>query len=227
MKVFYCRYIVIFKMLTIDIEWHDLVLKPSIQKMIAQLSSRVFLGDKLCRNTDWLMIMVNYTVDAVRASEIIRLWPILLRPIVAPFLESYRKIRRELDAAKNIINHILEERRREKETALGLAEPILYNNYAMDWMEQTAQGRPYDPVAMQLTLSVVAIHTTSDMTTQVIFDLCGREKLIQELRDEVISVISQEGWKKTALYKLQLMDSFLKESQRMKPINIGGDYTFQ
>lgn len=67
-------------MLTIDIEWHDLVLKPSIQKMIAQLSSRVFLGDKLCRNTDWLMIMVNYTVDAVRASEIIRLWPMLLRP---------------------------------------------------------------------------------------------------------------------------------------------------
>ena len=94
----------------------------------------------------------------------------------------------------------------------------------MEWMKQIAKGRPYNQAAMQLALSVVAIHTTSDMITQIVFDLCGRETLIQELRQEIISVISQEGWKKTALYKLQLMDSFLKESQRMKPINIG-EYT--
>jgi hypothetical protein len=96
----------------------------------------------------------------------------------------------------------------------------------MEWMEQTAKGRPYDQATVQLTLSVVAIRTTSDMTTQAIFDLCGREELVQELRKEVISVISQEGWKKTALYKVQLMDSFLKESQQMKPINIGETISF-
>jgi hypothetical protein len=79
---------------------------------------------------------------------------------------------------------------------------------------------------MQLTLSVLAIHTTSDMTTQALFDLCGREELVQELRKEIISVLSQEGWKKAALYKLQLMDSFLKESQRMKLSNIGGTTHF-
>jgi hypothetical protein len=143
------------------------------------------------------MIMVNYTVDAVRASEIIRLWPMLLRPIVAPFLESYRKIRRELDAAKNIINPILEERRREKETALGLAEPIPYNNDAMDWKEQTVQGRPYDPVAMQLTLSVVAIHTTSDMTTQVILDLAEERSLFKS-------------------YEMRLYRSFLKRDGKTR-----------
>ncbi|KAJ5381499.1 uncharacterized protein N7496_003927 [Penicillium cataractarum] len=164
--------------------------------------------------------MVNYTVDVITASEAIRLIPRFLRPIVAPFLGSYRKIKSELAEAKSIINPILEERRREKETALRLGKPIPYNNDAMEWMEQTAKGRPYNQAAMQLALSVVAIHTTSDMITQIVFDLCGRETLIQELRQEIISVISQKGWKKTALYKLQLMDSFLKESQRMKPINI-------
>lgn len=167
---------------------------------------------------------MDYTVDAVRASEDIRLWPMFLRPIVAPFMASYKKIMNELDEAKRMIEPILEERRRNKEAALRLGKPILYNNDAMEWMEQTARGRPYDQAAMQLTLSVVAIHTTSDMTTQAIFDLCTRQGLIQELREEIISVITQERWKKTALYKLQLMDSFLKESQRMKPINIGGVY---
>lgn len=211
-----------FEGLTSYPEWHDLALKPSVLKIIAQLSSRVFLGDKVCRDPDWLKVMVNYTVDAVVASEVIRLWPRFLRPIVAPFLRSYRKIKSELDEAKNIIDPISKERQREKETALRSGKPIPYNNDAMEWIEQTAKGRPYDQATMQLTLSVVAIHTTSDMTTQAIFDLCEGEELVQELRKEVLSVISQEGWKKTALYKLQLMDSFLKESQRMKPINIGG-----
>lgn len=90
----------------------------------------------------------------------------------------------------------------------------------MEWMEQTSRGRPYDPVAIQLTFSIVAIHTTSDMVTQAIYDLCGREELVKELREEIISVLPEEGWKKTALNKLHLMDSFLKESQRVKPINI-------
>ncbi|CAL5871344.1 uncharacterized protein PFLUO_LOCUS5594 [Penicillium psychrofluorescens] len=90
----------------------------------------------------------------------------------------------------------------------------------MEWMEESAKGRPYDPTVAQLMFSVAAIHTTSDMLTQALYDLCGREELIQEMREEVISVVSAEGWKKTALYKLQLMDSMLKESQRLKPISI-------
>ncbi|GLI74942.1 hypothetical protein PoHVEF18_003191 [Penicillium ochrochloron] len=210
----------IFNVLTNFPEWHNLTLKPSVLKVIAQLSSRVFLGEKVCRDPDWLKVMVNYTVDAMMASEVIRTWPPFLRPVVAPFLKSYRNIKSELDQAKNNINPVLEERRREKKTALISGKPIPYRNDAMEWMEQTANGRPYDQTAMQLTLSVLSIHTTSDMTTQAIFDLCGREELVQELQKKIISVLSQEGWKKAALYKLQLMDSFLKESQRMKPSNI-------
>lgn len=108
-----------------------------------------------------------------------------------------------------------------KDTALKEGRELPRYNDAMEWLEQVAKGRAYDPAAIQLTFSIVAIHTTSDMTTQAIYDLCGREELVQELRDEIVSVISADGWKKTALYKLQLMDSFLKESQRLKPINIG------
>lgn len=109
-----------------------------------------------------------------------------------------------------------------KEAALKEGRPLPRYNDAMEWLEQVAKGRSYDPAAIQLTFSIAAIHTTSDMMTQAIYDLCGREELVQELRNEIVSVISAHGWKKTALYKLQLMDSFLKESQRLKPINIGG-----
>jgi hypothetical protein len=39
-----------------------------VRPLVAQLSSRVFLGDKVCRNPDWLRITVNYTIDSLMAA---------------------------------------------------------------------------------------------------------------------------------------------------------------
>lgn len=91
----------------------------------------------------------------------------------------------------------------------------------MEWMEECAKGRSYDPAMAQLSISVAAIHTTSDLLTRVLLDICRRDELIQELRQEIITVVKEEGWKKTTLYKLKLMDSVVIESQRLKPISVG------
>ncbi|GIK03544.1 hypothetical protein Aspvir_007616 [Aspergillus viridinutans] len=91
-------------------------------------------------------------------------------------------------------------------------------------MEECAKGRSYPPAEAQMAFSLVAIHTTSDMLTQVFLDLCAHEDVIQALREEIVAVIQDEGWKKTALYKLKLMDSVLKESQGLKPIKIGEEF---
>lgn len=100
-------------------------------------------------------------------------------------------------------------------------KPVGRSSDAMEWMEESAHGRPYDPTIAQLTFSLAAVHTTTDMLTQVIYDLCEQPELAQALREEVIEVIQEDGWKKTALYKMKLMDSVLKESQRLKPTSIG------
>jgi cytochrome P450 len=73
--------------------------------------------------------------------------------------------------------------------------------------------------AAQLTLSMAAIHTTTEGLTQALLDLCIRPEFVRPLREEVIKVVGEEGWTKQAIYKLRLMDSFLKESQRFHPPN--------
>ncbi|KAF4545446.1 putative cytochrome p450 protein [Lasiodiplodia theobromae] len=45
-----------------------------------------------------------------------------------------------------------------------------------------------------------------------ILDICTHPEYVEPLHEE--------GWKKTALYKMKLMDSFLKESQRVNPITV-------
>lgn len=100
------------------LEWHTITLKPSILNIIAQISSRVFLGDRLCRNPDWLRITVDYTVDCFEAADTLRLWPALLRPIVSPYIPSCRKIRAEIQEARDIIFPVLEQRKKEKQDAI-------------------------------------------------------------------------------------------------------------
>ncbi|KAE8423996.1 cytochrome P450 [Aspergillus pseudocaelatus] len=205
---------------TDDTAWHAFPLKSNVLKLVAQMSSRIFLGDQICRNRDWLRITVNYTIDSFLAAEELRLWPKAFRRIVAWFLPSCRKIRHELKEAQDIIRPVLDARRRAKQAAISAGKtPERYND-AMEWLEECAKGRSYEPAFGQIIFSVAAIHTTSDMLTQVLYDLCGRDELIRALREEVITVVQEEGWKKPTLYKLKLMDSVLKESQRLKPISI-------
>lgn len=73
----------------------------------------------------------------------------------------------------------------------------------------------------QLILSVAAIHTTTDLLTEVMLNLVQNPALFDDLRREISEVLKAEGWKKTALYNLKLLDSVIKESQRRRPVGMG------
>ncbi|OMP84406.1 Ent-kaurene oxidase [Diplodia seriata] len=64
--------------------------------------------------------------------------------------------------------------------------------------------------------------------TRVVFDLCRNPQWIEPLREEARSVLAaDEGgdgdgavWGKSTLVRLRLMDSVLKESQRLSPVHL-------
>ncbi|KAL4863119.1 hypothetical protein BDV12DRAFT_189894 [Aspergillus spectabilis] len=203
-------------------EWHSLSLHQSILRTIAQISSRVFQGPPLCRSPDWLRITVNHTVTFFEAAESLKVWPGPLRPLAAKFLPLCRKLRAEAAEARSIIAPVLEERRAKRsQHAQTKDEAGEEEEHMIEWAEETANGAIYDPALLQMKVSLASIHTTSDLVSQTIFNLSSRPELVDDLRKEVISVIGQYGWVKPALYQLKLMDSVLKETQRLKPISIG------
>lgn len=87
---------------------------------------------------------------------------------------------------------------------------------AIGWFEDVAAGRPFDFAHAQLLLSVVAIHTTSLTLMTLLYDLAANPHYIGLLREEIIETLREDGgWKKTSLYKMKLLDSCMKESQRV------------
>ncbi|KAL4981326.1 cytochrome P450 [Aspergillus falconensis] len=200
--------------------WHSVHAKGTMLQIVAQISSKIFLGDRVCRDPEWLRITIDYTIDAFIASHYLRLWPRLFRPLAARVMTPCRKVRADYQAAKRIIMPLVKERRADREAAYRRGKPPKQYLDALEWMEECAKGRSYDPAAAQLGLSLAAIHTTTDLLIQVLYDLCGQEQVVSALREEIITVILQEGWQKSALYKLKLMDSVLKETQRLKPMGV-------
>ncbi|GLA07505.1 hypothetical protein AnigIFM60653_008736 [Aspergillus niger] len=208
------------ELFTDDPDWHDLELKPNMLDLISRLTSRVFLGEKLYRNPDWHRVTAGYAVHTFMSALFLRMFPRCTRPFVANLLPFCRKMRKELQGAKDIITPVVEERRTAKQDAIRQGkEPERYVD-AMQWMEECAKGRPYDPTLAQISLTLATIHTTSDLLTQTLFYLAERDEIIVALRNEVITVLQGDGWSKSTFNNLKLMDSILKESQRLKPHNM-------
>ncbi|KAF2008612.1 ent-kaurene oxidase [Aaosphaeria arxii CBS 175.79] len=198
-------------------DWKEYKVYEEILDVVARISTRVFLGPELCRNEEWLRITKNYTVDSFIAAFVLRIFPRSLRSLVHWFLPQCRSIRQQLADARKLILPAVQARRKLRASVQAEGKVVPDFNDAIDWLDQEAKGDPYDVVSCQLGMSMAAIHTTTDLLTETMQNLAMHPELVEELRREIVEVLSAGGWKKTSLYNLKLMDSVLKESQRVRP----------
>jgi cytochrome P450 len=122
------------------------------------------------------------------------------------------------EAIKIILPEVQMRRTRAQKALVAGNKPPAMSD-TIGWMEISGE-RKVDYVAAQLSLTVAAIHATTEALTSALADLAIRPHIILKLREEMIRVIRQEGWSAQGLYKMRLLDSFLKESQRMHPVSL-------
>ncbi|KAF2167649.1 hypothetical protein M409DRAFT_65789 [Zasmidium cellare ATCC 36951] len=186
-------------------------IKQHMLHIVARLSSRVFLGKAFSRHAEWLRIAEQYTVDIFSASMLLHMIPAPLQPLVCCFIPAYWRLRGHLRGARRLIEPELYRR----QPSLECAEKPARMEDSLSWMEDVAQGRSFDYAAGQLGLSVAAIHTTSEMATKAVLQLCENPEVVAPLREEIINVLGRESWSKNAVAKMHLLDSFLEEVQRI------------
>ncbi|KAF3023107.1 hypothetical protein E8E14_013516 [Neopestalotiopsis sp. 37M] len=193
-------------------EWIEVNLKDLIVKVITRMSSRIFVGDTLCRDQEWLDLVVKYGFASAHAAEQLRVLPSALRPFAVRLLPSCVELRAQVDQAEKYVARVLAARESS-------SSGVQYMD-AIAGFKEIAKSKSYDAGASQLMLSVVAIMTTADLVTGVMTDLLEHPDMIEPLRNEISAVIGTEGLNKASLSKLELVDSVLKESQRLKPAQI-------
>lgn len=189
--------------------------------MVARVSSYVFIGPELSANSDWLDVSTNYTIQLFEASNAVRQWHPTLRPIVHWFLPECRRLRGEVTRARQILEPVLRERREASFQARLVGQKTSKVADTIGWMDEAAKGEAYDVAMCQLKLSFAAIHTTTELITGIMTDLCSHPDWLDPLREEMVSAIKEHGWTKKALHEMKLVDSMMKESQRYHFGNYG------
>ncbi|KAK0665002.1 Cytochrome P450 monooxygenase pyr3 [Lasiodiplodia hormozganensis] len=200
-------------------EWTGVTWVPVAAKIAARLSAKVFLGEPLCRNEEWLTLSLTYAIDGFQAARDLRWWPPFMRRLVHAFSPEFGKLQAKMKEARRIIEPEVAARKRARREALLAGEKPHKAADAIEWMDEHAQDEPYDIPLAQVALSFAAIHTTSGMISSLLWELTANPEYIDDLRKEIIDVISDDGgWKKTSLYKMKLLDSCMKEAQRLHVI---------
>lgn len=87
-----------------------MTLKTFVLHLVARLSSRLFVGEELCRNEEWLELAKTYTLDTFAAARVLRSTPFALRRIAVWFLPEWKKVRQDLADAKRILSPVIEKR---------------------------------------------------------------------------------------------------------------------
>ncbi|RSL84836.1 hypothetical protein CEP52_016333 [Fusarium oligoseptatum] len=143
--------------------------------------------------------------------------PTFIWPSVNLLDSDCRKATAALAECRAIISLVIEQRQRLRREALANSDPTPSFNDVIDWAESEYKGHDYGAAVMQLTLSFAAIHTTTDLLTQTLIMLAMHPEFIDPIRQEIASTLAAEGWQKNALFNMKLLDSAIKEAQRLKP----------
>ena len=182
-------------------------------RLVARVSARIFVGNPMCRNEEWLKASIQYTENVFLTALLLRMVPPLLRPVVQWLLPSSYRLHGNLRRGKRLISCLVAERRKQ-EVKYGTA--YKKPNDVLQWMMDAAEGEEEEPNKLahrQLLLTIASIHTTSMAATHAMYDLCANPEFFTPLEEEIKQQLDSKGnFNITTLNAMRKLDSFMKES---------------
>ncbi|KAI1316819.1 cytochrome P450 [Xylariaceae sp. FL0255] len=208
-------------------DWQQVDLQNVVRMLVARMSAKVFLGEPACRDEEWLRLSIDFSLDMFTTAFTLRMFPPWTHPVVAHLIASRYRIKKNLASAKRILTPLMDKHadaiRKRSQGEKAEEEDTLLN-----WMidHGTEDENRVDKMsARQAILTLASIHTTSMAVANIVFDLCAHPEWFAVLREEIDQIAadigpvcsSPESGSKRWLARLEKLDSFFIESQRVNP----------
>lgn len=192
--------------------WTPIALNDVMTRVITHMTARTWVGRDLARNEEWHKSNLETTANVFTLAIALKLLPAFLQPIAAPLLPMKRKLAQGLERVQAFLVPLIEERKK-------LGEADEKPEDMIQWMLDAAEGYERDSVnlATRYVYAVIgSFFTVSAALVDLVYDLAAYPKHLAPLREEVERVLKEDGgWQKGTPAKLEMMDSFMKESQRV------------
>lgn len=197
-----------------DAEWHAIDWHTDTTGIIARAASSIFVGPENADNEEWLEVVQGYVAAFFTAVGELHAYPTWSRTIVQRFLPSANACRKYVARARVIMNDVVSKRQEAvaKAKAEGTESP--YYNDTIAWTQAASKGKE-EAGDIQLSLAMAALFTTSELFRQVLIHVASHPDIIEPLRMEASEQIDKHGVTVAATNNMLLLDSVMKESQRL------------
>lgn len=176
-----------------------------------------FSGKELCRNRDWKKVISEFHDTPANVVIPLTFCPEFLRPLAKYLIPAHYQLKSIHKQARFFLfNH---------QQVTSDATPTVFQHFLTT--NRKASIDQEEIASKFLTLSSAALHTMTDATLQMLYDLCTMPHYIDSLRTELKQSLAKSGgiWNLETTRSMQRMDSFLKESQRCNPPHFRKSYT--
>ncbi|KAH8802448.1 cytochrome P450 [Xylogone sp. PMI_703] len=198
-----------------DLNWTAIQVHPRAVRVVTRISTRVFVGNGMERNEDWLDISSNYTKAVFIASAKLRYFHPIFRPLVQYFISDLRTVWQSNRRARNLLAPII-ARRQVKERNAGYDKPNDCIQWVRDLISEPDRSDAHLHAIIQLAIASVSVGSTSHLITNIIFNLATWPEFQTILKNEIDDALVEAGgeWTVESMGQLKKLDSFMKESLR-------------
>ncbi|KAI0889645.1 cytochrome P450 [Annulohypoxylon maeteangense] len=203
-------------------DWTELNLCQTLTDMVSRVSARLFVGEELCRNEEWIQSSQHFHHTWFAGAMKLHDWPWPLRHLVHWFIPECQEMKKYLGKQKKILADFVAKRENMKKDAAAAGQEAPKFDDGFTWLEQEAKARGlvYDTTmatGLQLMIALVSAHATTDLLQKTMFHLLQHPGATEQIREEVLGQLRTEGMTTASFYNMHLLDSALKESQRVTP----------
>ncbi|KAF9477847.1 cytochrome P450 [Pholiota conissans] len=199
-------------------EGHAIPIYSSLVEVSSRINARLAVGYPLCRNRTFLYLCGRSCTVLDRGRHL-RFVPTFLRPIATKLIV---KSSADIGTMARHLQPLVAERLYQQHLH-GFEWPGKPNDtlmWLMDEAQKSAEEVTAHGMATRLYLLTSASEGIAMILSCALYEVATRPEYIKPLRDEVESVVAQEGWSKDSISKLQKMDSFLREVYRCYDLNL-------
>ncbi|KAK4868279.1 hypothetical protein LT330_007001 [Penicillium expansum] len=193
--------------------------------MVARITARVLVGAELSGNDEWVGQSVETTMNVMNASQSVRAkyhpWT---RWLAQYFEEPTKLVIKNRKRAVELLRPVLNARKAALDSQFK-GEKSKYND-GVQWLLEEYRGLGKDLTAEKLAqdelfLTIASTHSSSATLLSTLYDLMDSPESLNDIREEISQMqLLNPTVNRQALNGLHVLDSFLKESQRIHSLSL-------
>lgn len=192
--------------------WRKLPSFSMAKNIIRTSNSTVFFGKHLSKNYEFLTAAMQYPDDVLFTSEVLRLTPGFLASTLAPLC---MRQGRGQNLMVKYLTPLVQARMAEH-----LSGSEVKHLDCIQWIIDTnPRKKPWSAekiIQVLLGLWFASVHQLAISVVYALEDICSHPEYIEPLREEIRQHADSDG-SNANLEDMPLIDSFLKESARLRP----------